>query len=69
MSAPEQGRQSPPPEEQAGKQGTSPPSNAQGINQGGDNKKESQRSLNELDSNPKPPLDNLSHTSTEATKD
>lgn len=52
MSHTTEGRQSPPPEEQLGKQGTTAPSNAKGVDQGASSKKDSEKTLQELKSNP-----------------
>jgi len=56
MSAPNEGRQSPPPEDSKGSQ-IGQPSDGQGISQGGNNQDESKKTLEELSSNPKGPLD------------
>lgn len=45
MSAPNQGRQSPPPERQSGAQQQEPPSNAKGVNQGSNNQDESKSQI------------------------
>ncbi|CCU81604.1 hypothetical protein BGHDH14_bghG005298000002001 [Blumeria hordei DH14] len=52
MSGTAEGRQSPPPEEQLGKQGTTAPSNAKGVDQGTSSKINSDKTLQELESNP-----------------
>jgi len=57
MSAPNQGRQSPPPEEQSGAQQQDAPSKGTGVNTETKNKDESKSQLEELSSNPKGPLD------------
>jgi len=57
MSAPNAGRQSPPPEAQSGKQQQSTPASGQGVNQDSNNKDESKSQLDGLSSNPKGPLD------------
>ena len=56
MSAPNQGRQSPSPEESSGKQ-QGAPSSGQGINKDTNNKEESKNALEGLQSNPAGPLD------------
>ncbi|KAK0117587.1 hypothetical protein ONS95_011922 [Cadophora gregata] len=56
MSAPNQGRQSPSPEESSGKQ-QSAPSDGQGINKDTNNKEDSKKDLENLPSNPAGPLD------------
>merc|ERR1712098_108109 len=56
MSAPNQGRQSPSPEESSGKQ-QGAPSSCQGINKDTNNKEESKNALEGLQSNPAGPLD------------
>lgn len=53
MSPQIKGTNSPPVEEQAGKQGSSTISDAKGINQGGNSKEESKSNLDGLGSNPK----------------
>lgn len=45
MSAPNQGRQSPPPETQTGAQQQAPPSNAKGVDDDSNNQEESKRQL------------------------
>jgi len=57
MSAPNQGRQSPPPERSTGAQQQDAPSDGQGVNEGTNNKEESKSQLKSLSSNPKGPLD------------
>jgi len=57
MSAPNQGRQSPPPEEQSGAQQQDAPSKGTGVNTETNNQEESQSQLDGLSSNPKGPLD------------
>ncbi|KAH7323607.1 hypothetical protein BKA65DRAFT_555287 [Rhexocercosporidium sp. MPI-PUGE-AT-0058] len=57
MSAPNQGRQSPTPEESSGKQQSSAPSSGQGVNKESNNKEESKKALEGLESNPAGPLD------------
>ncbi|KUJ20734.1 uncharacterized protein LY89DRAFT_682430 [Mollisia scopiformis] len=57
MSAQNQGRQSPPPEEQSGAQQQDAPSSGTGVNPETKNKEESESQLEGLSSNPKGPLD------------
>ncbi|TVY28199.1 hypothetical protein LHYA1_G003356 [Lachnellula hyalina] len=57
MSAPNEGRQSPPPEEQSGKQQQDTPATGQGVNKDSNNKDDSKSQLEGLSSNPKGPLD------------
>ncbi|TVY39753.1 hypothetical protein LOCC1_G005481 [Lachnellula occidentalis] len=57
MSAQNQGRQSPEPEEQSGKQQQDTPASGQGVNKDTNNKDDSQSQLDGLSSNPKGPLD------------
>ncbi|KAI9051273.1 hypothetical protein LZ554_005374 [Drepanopeziza brunnea f. sp. 'monogermtubi'] len=57
MSAPNEGRQSPAPEESSGKQQQSAPSSGQGVNPETNNKEESKKQLDSLSSNPTGPLD------------
>ena len=45
MSAPNPGRQSPPPEQSSGAQQQSTPANGQGINQGSNNQEESKSQI------------------------
>jgi len=52
-----QGRQSPPPERQSGKQQQDTPSNGQGVNENTNNQAESKSTVEGLSSNPKGPLD------------
>ncbi|KAG0649891.1 hypothetical protein D0Z07_3677 [Hyphodiscus hymeniophilus] len=52
-----EGRQSPPPEEQSGAQGRDPPSDAKGVNPETNNQEESKSQIDGLSSNPKGPLD------------
>lgn len=58
MSATNVGRQSPEPERQTGAQQQDAPSSGHGVNdKNSDNKADSEKSLEELSSNPKGPLD------------
>ncbi|KAG4431320.1 hypothetical protein IFR05_013198 [Cadophora sp. M221] len=57
MSAQNQGRQSPSPEDSSDKQQSSAPSSGQGINKETNNKEESKKALEGLESNPSGPLD------------
>ncbi|TVY58451.1 hypothetical protein LCER1_G001706 [Lachnellula cervina] len=58
MSAQNQGRQSPPPEEQSGKQQQDTPASGKGVNdKDSNNKDDSKSQLEGLSSNPKGPLD------------
>ncbi|TVY31636.1 hypothetical protein LSUB1_G008276, partial [Lachnellula subtilissima] len=57
MSAQNEGRQSPPPEEQSGKQQQDTPATGQGVNKDSNNKDDSKSQLEGLSSNPKGPLD------------
>jgi hypothetical protein len=67
MSAPNPGRQSPPPEQSSGAQQQSTPANGQGINQGSNNQEESKSQIDELSSNPKGPLDDHAAETAEKT--
>ncbi|KAF4634901.1 hypothetical protein G7Y89_g3186 [Cudoniella acicularis] len=57
MSAQNQGRQSPPPEESTGSQQKSAPASGTGVNPESKNQNESKSQLEGLTSNPKGPLD------------
>jgi len=57
MSAQNQGRQSPPPEEQSGAQQQDAPSSGHGVNESSNNQNESKSQIEGLSSNPKGPLD------------
>jgi len=69
MSAPNQGRQSPPPERQTGAQQRDPPANGQGVNEESNNKEESKAQLESLSSNPKGPLDDHAKDTVKKTTD
>ncbi|CZR61226.1 uncharacterized protein PAC_11122 [Phialocephala subalpina] len=69
MSAPNQGRQSPPPEEQSGAQQQDAPSKGTGVNTETKNKDESKDQLKGFESNPKGVLeDHLKDTVSKTMK-
>jgi len=67
MSAPNEGRQSPPPESQTGAQLQSPPASGHGVNPSSKNQEESKAQLESLSSNPKGPLDDHMAETTKKT--
>jgi len=56
-SAPNEGRQSPPPERQTGAQQQEPPASGHGVNKLEDKAKDNKAQHENLESNPKGPLD------------
>lgn len=69
MSASNQGSQSPPLEQQEGKQGDSPPATGQGISTVRDSKEKSKQTLKGLESNPVGAMDKHAHEATKKPTD